>query len=158
MRTSSTDNAGISLLALQKENANCMFCVCSFFCWTFILFSYFQPLVWGRFECDDIEEEERQRRGWICNCESSCKYLNIPFHRRHSDLSLIQLPQSVRSSSDTCPSLHSLRTVPVAQTNVSADGNIGQKDLSHLIVPHCLDPQAYYCKAVVYYCDFLTGT
>lgn len=42
------------------------------------LFFSFLPLVWGCFDCARINQEERTCYSWICNCESSCKYLTLP--------------------------------------------------------------------------------
>lgn len=163
--------------AKRNTNLNVLH-LCSFFHLTFILFSSFLPPVWGSFECDCIEQEERKRCGWICNCESSCKYLTFPppvssllFHSRHFDRNTFVYHSLALKSQVTCWFWLLLRMTPVMDFSASGlwpkrmfwtfcsleisvlMGTIGQKDF----VPHCLDPQALHREAVLFCCGFLTA-
>lgn len=143
--------------------------------WIFI----FLPLVRGCFEHNCVKQEERKRCGWICNCESSCKYLTPPLNGVFAPFTIMKILPLSRlsdlvhiclsftglktSPADTCRRHYSPGTVPVTQVNVCCNtaaavltGISGSKDIIRFIVPQCLRPQASNCEAILYYCDFLT--
>lgn len=97
------------------------------------------------------------------------------FHSRHLDRNTCVYYSLASKSQVTCWFRFLLKMTPVIDFPASGlwpkrmfwtfcsleisvlMGTIGRKDLSRLIVPHCLDPQALHREAVLFCCGFLTA-